>query len=222
MKKFILVIAFLLPICSLAQSQRKVLFEIESGTAINTQFRDKQIGNYFAGLNVMYKFNDIFLLGIGSQYININNFYVEFDEIYRTHPKGHINDFPIYAVVRAQLSYCNWRPFVDLRLGYSFSQYPKSTIATYTFYDTDTKQNHGLLINPKVGVEYNIKNTIGIYLALGFRWQRMRYNNYRVEYISTYSWLMGSSNYPEAVSYPNKPDIISFMKSTELTFGIRF
>lgn len=227
MKRILLVILLFFPFFLLAQDNRKFSIEADYGVLFSTQYRDNSQDNNFVGINLMYNLNNTFYIGLGAQYTQIKNFYslVSNDPwanpVYERRQRFFMNDFPLYAYFRFNISSCNWQPFINFKIGYTFTNYPENTIAKDTYYDTDWKENHGLMFSPKIGVEYRIKNIVGVYATIGMRFQRVRYNNYVIDDVYHQNWVVGYSS-REILVYPEKSDIISYMKTIELSCGIRF
>lgn len=100
---------------------------------------------------------------------------------------------PVFADVRYFFREENFSPFVGLQAGYSIAlfdegniyypgniyyEYLSSSIVPYPYpYSNTLKPSGGIMMNPSVGFKNMMNDNLGFTFSLGYRYQRLTYNN---------------------------------------------
>lgn len=100
-----------------------------------------------------YQFNPYFYLGAGAA---LNYFH-----------DGDVASVPLFANPRLDFSTGQISPFIDLKVGYTVSEYVE-----------------GFYLSPSIGARFNLQNNKGINLSLGYTMQKVE--AYYYDYYSSY------------------------------------
>lgn len=126
-------------------------------------------------------FKDRFLLGIGVgfRYTNALQFEVnDFEQM------GNEYLVPLYLRLKTNLTKKDLSPFVMLNIGNTFD------VGKH-----QRKNIHGLMIEPAIGVDYNISESIGLYLLVGFHIQNAEYESTQIYEFATFSDVVKGNAY---------------------------
>jgi len=100
-----------------------------------------------------YQVNEIFYIGAGAGF----NYYFD----------GEIASVPIFANPRVDFPTGNICPFIDMKIGYTVSEYIK-----------------GFYFVPSAGVRFGLQNGTGINIGVGYTLQKVKVDNYYSNHVT--------------------------------------
>ena len=167
MKKLLLFIGLLLPICTYAQSKFEPQFKVSYESGIDNDKNKSFGGEFIAG----YRATESFRIGVGvgifwCEHLYENAHYNTTIKMYEKEYRETASYIPIFIDAKFNfLTSGKWRPFVSTDLGYSIFN-------AYSDYAKDNKL--GIYAKPSFGVDCNL-GKVDLVFEIGYKYQDRKF-----------------------------------------------